>query len=63
MLVSIRPEKNPAATMLGQLFHERINMAKRECRQVVGYKPAGSYILVELLDNQEVLNTALTVTR
>lgn len=35
---------------------------RKACRQVCDYKPAGSYILVELLEAQEVLNTQFTLT-
>lgn len=36
-------------------------MSKQQCRQVVDSKPVGSYVMVEILEPQEVLNTALNV--
>ncbi len=35
---------------------------RKHCRQVVDFKAAGSYILVEILEAKEVLNTNFTLT-
>ncbi len=35
---------------------------RQPVRKVIGFKPAGSYIMVELLETKEVLNTQFTLT-